>query len=116
MLFAKYGQAILAAQERSSRLLLMTRQPGKAADPTAAQLLHWFAPLPKALRRRCTFDNGTEFARHYRLAETIGMQTYFFDTHSPWQKGGGDPQPVLPAPQSGGQLDLCLACAGRCEQ
>ena len=34
-----------------------------------------------------TFDNGTEFARHYRL-HALGIQTFFCDTHSPWQKGG----------------------------
>ena len=34
-----------------------------------------------------TFDNGTEFAKHYRLHE-LGMETFFCDVRSPWQKGG----------------------------
>ena len=31
---------------------------------------------------------GTEFAEHYRLKADLGIQTFFCDTHSPWQKGG----------------------------
>ena len=31
--------------------------------------------------------HGTEFARHHRL-HALGVQTFFCDTHSPWQKGG----------------------------
>ena len=40
------------------------------------------------MRRTITFDNGTEFARHYRLTRQLGIHTYFCDTRSPWQKGG----------------------------
>ena len=93
MLFRTYGQAVLTVHERHSRLLLATRPPGKAADPIAAALHELFATLPAAARQTATFDNGTEFAdfvavaRHYRLHD-LGMQTFFCDTHSPWQKGG----------------------------
>lgn len=44
-------------------------------------------PLPQSLRQTVTFDNGTEFARHYTLNPT-GIATYFCDPHAPWQKGG----------------------------
>ncbi len=88
MLFARYGQAILVSHERTSRLLLVHRQPNKAAAPVAEHLIGQFRALPKALRRTITFDNGTEFARHYRLTEQLGIATYFCDPHKPWQKGG----------------------------
>ncbi len=88
MLFAAAGQAILAVHERSSRLLAVTRQPTKAAAPVAAVLDAILAPLPKRLRRTITFDNGTEFALHHRLRDTLGIQTFFCDPHAPWQKGG----------------------------
>ena len=67
MLFAKYGQAVLAVHERYSRLILATRPPNKAAEPIAEQLLALFATMPPQLRQTVTFDNGTEFARHRRL-------------------------------------------------
>lgn len=88
MLFSRYGQAILVTHERWSRLLLATRQPSKAAEPVATQLLLQFEGLPLQLRRTLTVDNGTEFSQHHRLNEQLGMGTYFCDPHSPWQKGG----------------------------
>ena len=86
--FATYGQIILAAHERSSRFMFITRQPSKAADPTAKQLIAWLKPLPNQLRRSVTFDNGTEFAQHHQLHTQLKTKTYFCDTRSPWQKGG----------------------------
>ena len=87
MLFAKYGQAVLVAHERCSRLLFVTRQPSKAAEPVVQRLRVLFRALPKTLRRTITFDNGTEFAYHYRL-HRLSMRTFFCDPHAPWQKGG----------------------------
>jgi IS30 family transposase len=87
MLFAAYGQVILAAHERTSRLTIVARPEGKSAAPIAEQLVQWLVPLPPPLRSTISFDNGGEFARHQRLRE-IGTQTFFCDTHSPWQKGG----------------------------
>lgn len=88
MLFKDYRQAILVAHERKSRIILLARQPSRAAEPTEQQLRAWLKSLPKKLRRTITFDNGTEFAQHYRLTDQIGIRTFFCDPHSPWQKGG----------------------------
>jgi IS30 family transposase len=88
MLFRTYGQAVLVTQERASRLLRLVRQPSKAAAPVLDSLLHLFAPLPPSLRQTLTFDNGTEFALHYKLTQQIGLDTFFCDPHAPWQKGG----------------------------
>jgi transposase, IS30 family len=40
------------------------------------------------MRKTISFDNGNEFAEHHRLHKTLGVQTFFCDPHSPWQKGG----------------------------
>ena len=87
MLFRIYGQAILTLHERHSRLLIAARPPGKAAAPIAHAIATLLAPLPPTWRQTITFDNGTEFARHYAL-HTLGLETFFCETHSPWQKGG----------------------------
>ena len=87
MLFAKYGQAVLVAHERRSRLLVVSRQPNKAAEPVATKLIELFRSLPKPLRRTITFDNGTESSYHHRL-HRLEMRTFFCDPHAPWQKGG----------------------------
>lgn len=88
MLFRRYGQAILFTHERSSRILLASQQPNKAAAPVIRQLLCQFQKFPPDLTRSITFDNGTEFAFHYHLNHQLGIPTYFCDPHAPWQKGG----------------------------
>lgn len=87
MLFRVYGQAILTMHERRSRLLIAVRPPSKSAEPVARAMRDLLALLPPQGRRTVTFDNGTEFALHYRLHD-LNIETFFCDTYSPWQKGG----------------------------
>ena len=87
MLFGRSGEVVLALHERLSRLVLMARVPSKAAGPIAETIARVLGPLPPAFRQTVTFDNGTEFARHHELHD-LGIETFFCDTYSPWQKGG----------------------------
>ena len=87
MLFSKYGQALLAVHERHSRLLMLFKQPTKEAKSVALQLQALFRSLPPKLAKTVTFDNGTEFSEPHQL-HAMGIQTYFCDVRSPWQKGG----------------------------
>jgi transposase, IS30 family len=88
MLFRGPSEVLLVAQERASRLLLIRRQHSKVATPIIEQLQRNFTALPQSLRQTVTFDNGAEFSHHHRLHASLNMQTYFCDTHAPWQKGG----------------------------
>ena len=87
MAFSKYGQNILMLHERSSRALIGTRLASKQAGPIGQALSTMLAAMPPPLRQTVTFDNGTEFARHYEL-NALGIRTFFCDAHAPWQKGG----------------------------
>ena len=87
MLFRTYGQAVLTLHERHSRLIVAARPQGKASALVADAMCELLSGLPPAWRQTVTFDNGTEFARHYQLHQ-LGIDTFFCDTHSPWQKGG----------------------------
>ena len=84
MLFSAYGQSVLVLHERASRLTALVKTATRKARPTARTLGGLLGDLPENLRLSLTFDNGTEFAEHYR----IGLPTYFCDPHAPWQKGG----------------------------
>ena len=88
MLFSTPGQAILVAHERHSRLTIALRQNSLKADPVAKALVDMLKPMPDDLRRSITFDNGTEFNRHQHIASQLGLQAFFCDPRSPWQKGG----------------------------
>ncbi len=87
MLFRNHSQAVLTLHERSSRILIALRPPGKASAPIAEAMVQVLGQLPPQWRRTVTFDNGTEFVRHHHL-HVLGIETFFCDTHSPWQKGG----------------------------
>jgi IS30 family transposase len=88
MAFSRPGQFVLVTLERSSRAITIARLPGKTAAAVRRQLSRQLAALPRVLRRSITFDNGTEFALHYKLSCKLALGTYFCDTHAPWQKGG----------------------------
>ena len=88
MLFSKTGQSLLILHERKARYTLIARPPNRKAARTAAALLKLLKPMPPELRKSLILDNGTEFALHYRLTDRLGIDTFFCDTHSPWQKGG----------------------------
>lgn len=88
MLFARYGQSILIAHERTSRFTIIHRPQDRKASQTADHLANMLGQLPQPMRRTITFDNGPEFALHHQLANQIGIQTFFCDVRSPWQKGG----------------------------
>lgn len=84
MLFSRSGQSLLVLHERQSRYTLIATPPDRTAASTKQHLARLLDPVPQSLRKSLTIDNGTEFALHYQL----GIDTFFCDTHSPWQKGG----------------------------
>lgn len=86
--FSRYGQYVLVTHERSSRRLSIERLERKTAEIVAERLVKRFAEVPPEIRRSLTFDNGTEFALHYRLTQQLALDTFFCDPHAPWQKGG----------------------------
>lgn len=46
-----------------------------------------FEPLPEMARKSTTLDNGRENHLHYKLKVNLGMDTYFADPYSSWQRG-----------------------------
>ena len=56
---------------------------GSACDAIAASI----TTLPQQLRRSLTSDQGSEMAQHAQLRIDAGLDIYFCDPQSPWQRG-----------------------------
>jgi transposase, IS30 family len=88
MAFRQNSQFILVAHERLSRKAFVHRQPNKTARAVRSRLTKTLKKLPKIMRQTITYDNGPEFALHHKINASLGTQSYFCHTHSPWEKGG----------------------------
>jgi IS30 family transposase len=60
---------------------------GHGAEAVRDAITRTIATLPGVLRRSLTWDQGAEMAGHPRLRIDTGLQVYFCDPHSPWQRG-----------------------------
>jgi IS30 family transposase len=79
--------AIVTVFDRASRHLWLADFPDDhGADATLAALVEILERIPAPLRRSLTWDQGREMARHRELAELCGIDVYFCDPHSPWQR------------------------------
>ena len=82
------ASAIGTLVERSSRFVMLLHLPtGHGADQVQEAMVAKIAALPQALRRSLTWDQGTEMANHLQIAEATGLDIYFCDPASPWQRG-----------------------------
>ncbi len=60
---------------------------GHGAQAVREAIAGTIARLPEQLRRSLTWDQGTRMAEHARLRIDAGLQVYFCDPRSPWQRG-----------------------------
>jgi transposase, IS30 family len=77
--------------ERHTRYVMLTRLGREARTETVtAKLAEQIVGLPEHLRRSLTWDQGREMARHQAFTVATGVQVYFCDPHSPWQRGSNE--------------------------
>jgi IS30 family transposase len=60
---------------------------GAGAEAVRDAITAQLAGLPALLRRSLTWDQGAELAQHAKLKIDTGLQVYFCDPQSPWQRG-----------------------------
>ncbi len=60
---------------------------GHGAEAVRDAIARAITTLPEQLRRSLTWDQGVELSQHARLRIDTGVQVYFCDPHSPWQRG-----------------------------
>ena len=91
LLMGKRMDAMATLVERKTRFVMLIALPnGHAADVVADALAVTITELPEQLRRSLTWDQGKEMADHARFTITTGVQVYFCDPRSPWQRGSNE--------------------------
>ena len=78
---------LLTLCERKTRFTVTSPLKTKTAAETGTVLRRLFQALPKRAKLTVTFDNGGEFAEHQALTRETGINAFFCDPHSPWQRG-----------------------------
>jgi transposase, IS30 family len=91
LLLGKRPSAVATLVERTSRYLTLVALPeGYKAEQVRPALAAAVARLPEQLRRSLTWDQGKEMAEHTRFTVDTGVQVYFCDPRSPWQRGSNE--------------------------
>jgi IS30 family transposase len=101
------SSAIGTLVERSSRFTMLLHLPpmdggngprikngpaltGHGAEAVRDAIAAAITTLPEQLRRSLTWDQGAEMAQHAQLRIDTGLQVYFCDPQSPWQRGSNE--------------------------
>ena len=85
------GSAIGTLVERATRYVILLHLPGDHTALTVQEaMVTAMAELPETLKRTLTWDQGSEMANHARIAAATGLDIYFCDPHSPWQRGSNE--------------------------
>ncbi|UFN44236.1 IS30 family transposase [Nocardioides okcheonensis] len=88
---AQSGSAVGTLVERTTRFVMLLHLPGgHSADIVQEAMVAKMATLPEQLRVSLTWDQGSEMANHVQIAEATGLDIYFCDPHSPWQRGSNE--------------------------
>ena len=83
--------AIGTLVERTTRFVMLLHLPnGRSAAAVREAMAEAVIKLPVDLRRSITWDQGIEMAEHARFSVDTGVQVYFCEPHSPWQRGSNE--------------------------
>ncbi len=92
LIIGKGGKSQIATLvERASRFVMLVGVPyDRTAQRVAALVAQKMETLPGFLRNSVTCDQGKEMAEHASFTIKTGIDVYFCDPHSPWQRGSNE--------------------------
>jgi transposase, IS30 family len=77
--------------ERQTRYVLLGRLGREqSTEHVIRALKRQIRKLPEQLRLSLTWDQGKELSGHKRFSVQTGVDVYFCDPHSPWQRGSNE--------------------------
>ena len=85
------NSAIGTLVERATGFVMLLHLPdGHSAEHVQSAMVDKMSRLPAILRQTLTWDRGTEMANHANIAAATGLDIYFCDPRSPWQRGSNE--------------------------
>ena len=105
MILGLASSAIGTLVERSTRFTMLLHLPphpghgkqprekhgpalaGHGAEAVRDAITKTMTSLSNQFRRSLTWDQGTEMGQHAKLCMDTGLEVYFCDPQSPWQRG-----------------------------
>jgi len=91
LIFGRKMTAIGTLVERHSRYVILLKLPnGHGAEAVRKAMTKRILTLPAQLRKSITWDQGKEMAQHVQFTVDTGVQIYFCDPKSPWQRGSNE--------------------------
>ena len=83
--------AIGTLVERATRYVMLLHLPdGFGAEQVRDAMTQTIKTLPDHLWKSITWDQGREMAQHHQFSVDTGIDIYFCDPHSPWQRGSNE--------------------------
>jgi transposase, IS30 family len=73
--------------ERTTRFVMLLKLENNTSEAVREAMSRKVLTLPEQLRRSLTWDRGKEMAQHRQFTIETGVQVYFCDPKSPWQRG-----------------------------
>jgi len=85
------SSAIGTLVERTTGYLHLIHLPhGHTAEDVAAAMTAQLKAIPDWFAQTVTWDRGTEMTDHVKITEATGVQIYFADPYSPYQRGSNE--------------------------
>jgi IS30 family transposase len=84
------NSAIGTLVERQTRYVMLFRPQDSTAESVRVALTDTIKKLPEHLWKSLTWDQGKEMAQHTQFTVDTGVQVYFCDPKSPWQRGSNE--------------------------
>jgi transposase, IS30 family len=88
---ASNASAVATLVERQTRYVLLAYLGNQRGTERVIEALKQrIQTLPSHLVRSLTWDQGVELAAHKQFTVDTGVQVFFCDPHSPWQRGSNE--------------------------